>query len=213
MSRFYYHFPTTSFEKKVLTDINVRIKIRDTWLNDPKLYYNYQYQDFDRPEHIALKYYGDEELHWVILITNNIFDVNFDFPMSSRVFDSYIEDKYKSLGALEGKTGFEYAVSTPDPVYGYQKHVRVISTTGTTDQYYVVDQNSYYNLFESSNPSASKQIMTSDGEYVIYQISRRFPLVTYYQREFDVNEEKRLIRILKKDYVQQAKTEILRLVK
>lgn len=213
MSRFYYHFPTTSFEKKVLTDINVRIKIRDTWLNDPKLYYNYQYQDFDRPEHIALKYYDDEELHWVILITNNIFDVNFDFPMSSRVFDSYIEDKYKSLGALEGKTGFEYAVSTPDPVYRYQKHVRVISTSGTTDQYYVVDENSYYNLFENSNPSSNKQILTSDGEYVIYQIARRFPLVTIYQREFDINEEKRLIRILKKDYVQQAKTEILRLVK
>jgi len=139
MAKFYSYFPTTSFDRKVLTDLGVRVKIRDTWLNDPKIYYTYQYQDHDRPEHIALKYYGDEELHWIVMITNNIFDVNFDFPMSVDVFNSYIEDKYKDLGALEDKTGFEYAVTTPDPVYRYQKHVRIISTEGiiinaTTDK-------------------------------------------------------------------------------
>lgn len=213
MAKFYSYFPTTSFDRKVLTDLGVRVKIRDTWLNDPKIYYTYQYQDHDRPEHIALKYYGDEELHWIVMMTNNIFDVNFDFPMSMDVFNSYIEDKYKDLGALEDKTGFEYAVTTPDPVYRYQKHVRIISTEGIIDEYYVVDQESYTNLFENGNPSGSKQILTSDGEYVTYQITRRYPEVTIYVRETEINEEKRLIRILKKDYIQQAKTEILRLVK
>jgi len=212
MGKFYSYHPTTTFERRVLTDLNIRIKIRDTWLNDPKIYYNYQYQEHDKPEHIALKYYGDEELHWIILLTNNIFDVNFDFPMSSRIFSRYIEDKYKAQGALVDKTGYEYALTTPDPIYRYQEHVRIIASSGTQDNYYVVDENYYYTLFAHSNPS-SKQVLTYDGEYVTYQVSRRFPEVTYFDRENDINEEKRLIKILKKDYVQQAKTEILRLMR
>ncbi len=213
MAKFYSYFPVTSFEQKVLTDIGIRIKIRDTWLNDPKIYYTYQYQDFDKPEHIALKYYGDENLHWIILITNNIFDATFDFPMSSIIFNAYIEDKYKALGDLVDKTGFEYAVTTPDPIYRYQKKVRIISTEGIKDEFFVVDQQSYTNLYAQGNPSGSKQVLTADGEYVTYQITRRYPEVTIYDREVELNEEKRLIRILKKDYIQQAKSEILRLVK
>lgn len=211
MAKFYSYFPTTTFGQKILTDLGVRIKIRDTWLNDPRIYYNYQYQDYDKPEHIALKYYGDEELHWIILLTNNIFDVNFDFPMNSRVFNSYIESKYKSQGALVNKTGYEYALSTPDPIYRYQKRIRTISSSGETIQYYVIDRKSYIALFEQSNPSSNKKILTDEG-YITYQVSRRYPEVTIYEREFDINEEKRLIRLLKKDYVEQAKREILSLV-
>ena len=212
MSKFYTFYPTTKFENKILTDLGVRLKIKDTWLYNPRLYYNYNYQDHDKPEHIALKYYGDEELHWIILITNNIFDVNFDFPMNDTTFGKYIEDKYKELGALENKTGLEYAMTTPDPVYRYQKHIRMITTSGVQDKYFVVGSEMYYNLYEYDSPSSS-QIMTNSGEYVTYQVSRRYPEVTYYDRELDENESKRLIKILKKDYLQQAKTDILRLLK
>ena len=212
MSKFYTFYPTTKFENKILTDLGVRLKIKDTWLYNPRLYYNYNYQDHDKPEHIALKYYGDEELHWIILITNNIFDVNFDFPMNYTTFGKYIEDKYKELGALENKTGLEYAMTTPDPVYRYQKHIRMITTSGVQDKYFVVGSEMYYNLYEYDSPSSS-QIMTNSGEYVTYQVSRRYPEVTYYDRELDENESKRLIKILKKDYLQQAKTDILRLLK
>lgn len=213
MGKYYSYHPTTKYDKKVLTDLNIRVKIKDTWLNDPKLYYNYQYQESDKPEHIALKYYNDEELHWIILLTNNIFDVNFDFPMNSTIFPKYIEDKYKAQGALVGKSGYQYALTTPDPIYRCQQQVRTISPNGIKDEYFVVDEEYYYTLFEHSNPSSRKQILTADGEYIIYQVSRRFPQVTIFDRENEVNESKRLIKLLKKDYVQQAKTEILRLLK
>jgi hypothetical protein len=213
MGKYYSYHPVTTFQKRVLTDLNIRIKIKDTWLSDPKIYYNYQYQEQDKPEHIALKYYGDEDLHWIILLTNNIFDAAFDFPMNSRIFGKYIESKYKSDGVLVGKSGYEYALSTPDPVYRYQEHIRIITPSGIQDNYNVVDEEYYYSLFEHSNPSSQRQILTTDNEYVIYQVSRRYPQVTIFERENDVNESKRLIKLLKKDYVQQAKTEILRLLK
>ena len=58
MSSFFSYFPTVDFENRLLTDLSIRIKIRNTWLNDARLYYNYNYQDHDKPEHIAKKYYG-----------------------------------------------------------------------------------------------------------------------------------------------------------
>ena len=86
MALFYANFPNILYKNKILTDLGVRIKLRDSWLNDKTLYYNYIFKDSDKPEHIAKKYYNDETLHWVLLITNNIFDHQFDFPMKDSVF-------------------------------------------------------------------------------------------------------------------------------
>jgi hypothetical protein len=101
MAKFFESFPQRIFEQHLLTDLNVRIKLKDTWLNDKKLYYIYQYQDHDKPEHLALKYYEDEQLHWLILLTNTIFDDNFDFPMNERLFKKYLERKYANSKGLK----------------------------------------------------------------------------------------------------------------
>ena len=69
-------------------------------MDNDDLYYKYNYKDSDTPEIIASKYYKNPELHWIILLTNRAFDVNFDFPMSYEVFESYIEDKYKGYKGI-----------------------------------------------------------------------------------------------------------------
>lgn len=300
MSSFFSYFPTVDFENRLLTDLSLRIKIRNTWLNDDRLYYNYNYQDHDKPEHIAKKYYGDESLHWIILLTNNIFDHTFDFPMSESIFKQYIADKYNNkngvktvrinsggsgyvngiyqdvplnvsnptslstigteikvnitvssntvsnISVFRGGTnydsnttfsvsntylggtgsgfvgsvinymdGYTYALNNLDPIYRYQKRVSIYSRsnqfTPTQDNYYVVDADTYANLYEDSNPSRSN-ITTGDGEQLTYIVSRRYPEVTYFDREYEINESKRLIRILKKDYISQARQEILNLI-
>ena len=38
------------------------------------------------PENIADRYYGDSTLHWIVLLTNNILDPYFDFPLNYRNF-------------------------------------------------------------------------------------------------------------------------------
>lgn len=209
MANYFSNFPKVYFDNKTVTDLVVRIKARAYWLNNPLIYYNYIYQDYDKPEHIAKKYYNDEYLHWIILVTNNIFDVNFDLPMNSYVFANYIEDKYKELGALQNRSGMEYAQITPDPIYRYQKEVKIISSTSAEQtNYYVIDDVAFENLsfFE-------KQVLGPDGEYLTYREGQRLPQVTIYDREFEVNESKRLIKILKKDYVQQAKNELTNLLR
>lgn len=146
MANFFYYYPEAIYNNQVVTDLLVRAKVRETWLNDPRLYYNYKYKDGDRPEHLAQKYYGNEELHWIILFTNNIFDSNWDFPMDYWTFNKYIEDKYKDQGAVENKTGMAYAQTTPDPIYRYQKTVKITTPDGVTTKDYVIDKKSYNEL-------------------------------------------------------------------
>ena len=208
MAGYFSLFPKRFYDNVLLTDLAINVRLKSSWLSNPKIYYEYAYQDHDKPEHIALKYYGKETYHWIILLTNNIFDINFDFPMKSVIFDSYIEDKYKSEGALVGKTGLAYALTTPDPVLQYQKKVSMISSSRKTEKYYIISKEEF-ETFSSSK----KTVLSPDGEYIIYEESERFPAVTIYEKENDINESKRKIKILKKEFVQQAKTELVQLLK
>ena len=59
---------------KIVTDLMRRVKIRSKVINEASLYDLYDVQDGDTPESIAFKWFGDANLHWVILITNNLTD-------------------------------------------------------------------------------------------------------------------------------------------
>lgn len=104
MPQYFFKFPKLLSNNVLSTDLITRIKIRDKYLDNDDLYYIYEMQDGDNAEILASKYYGSAELHWIILITNNIFDKDFDFPMPYGVFRKYIEDKYKDNFAVGGLT-------------------------------------------------------------------------------------------------------------
>ena len=48
------------------------------------------------PSCLAFKIYGDSELHWIILLTNNITDRYYQWPLNSNDFENYLNNKYLS---------------------------------------------------------------------------------------------------------------------
>lgn len=61
----------------------------------------YYIRDGETPDYIAYKFYNNSYYHWVILLTNNIINVNEEWPKpESRMFE-YVEDKYGSGNATE----------------------------------------------------------------------------------------------------------------
>lgn len=100
MPQYFFKYPKRLVNGILLTDIIARVKIADKYIDEDSLYYQYEFKDSDTAESIAHKYYKNPELHWIVLLTNQIFDVNFDFPMSYDVFKSYLLDKYKNTGAV-----------------------------------------------------------------------------------------------------------------
>ena len=79
---------------KLVTDIMRRVKVRAKVLNEASLYDDYDVPSGERPEVTAFKHFGDTELHWVILLTNDITDVYYGWPLSDQDFEKYVNDKY-----------------------------------------------------------------------------------------------------------------------
>jgi hypothetical protein len=106
-----------SFDKKhykLVTDIMSRVKIRDGIMDNVSLYNKYDVKSGETPENIAFKHFGNPELHWVILLTNNITDRFYDWPMSEQEFEVFVKDKY----------------SNPDGIHHYEKTQTSGKTTG-----------------------------------------------------------------------------------
>ena len=85
---------------KIVTDLMVRVKVREKIINEMSLYDKYDVPSGERPEDTAFKHFGSAEYHWVILMTNNITDAYYDWPMSEQNFEAFLKDKYTNPDAI-----------------------------------------------------------------------------------------------------------------
>ena len=79
---------------KLLPNILKRVKLRTGLASGSFLFDNYDVIDGEKPEDVAFKLYGDPELHWVILMTNNVTDRYYQWPLTQPQFQEHLEDKY-----------------------------------------------------------------------------------------------------------------------
>ena len=68
---------------KLLPDILRRVKARSQVISGRFLFDSYDVKNGERPEDVAFKFYGDAELHWVVLLTNNVTDRFYQWLMTS----------------------------------------------------------------------------------------------------------------------------------
>ena len=101
-------------KKKLVTDLMTRVKVREKILDEASLYDKYEVPSGERPEDTAFKHFGSAKYHWVILLTNNITDSFYDWPMSDQTFETFIRDKY----------------SNPDAIHHYEVTTSSGKTTG-----------------------------------------------------------------------------------
>jgi hypothetical protein len=83
----------------VMTNIMARAEIIPSLLKNPLLFYSYDIKESDRPDTIAHKYYGDSNRYWMVLYANQIFDPQWEWPLTSNEFSNYIIKKYSNDAA------------------------------------------------------------------------------------------------------------------
>ncbi len=79
---------------KLLPDILRRVKSRTAVKSGRLLFDQYDVKNGENPEDVAFKYYGDAQLHWVVLMVNEVTDRFYQWPMSQQQFDKFLTDKY-----------------------------------------------------------------------------------------------------------------------
>ena len=79
---------------KDVTNLLRRVGMRAKLKSNTSLYDTYNVKEGETPEIIAHKLYGDAQLHWIILLVNDITDRYHQWPMSGMQFLDYLNDKY-----------------------------------------------------------------------------------------------------------------------
>ena len=150
-----------------------RYKINDDVFSYAVIFNRYTIIDGERPDTLAKKAYGNEFYDWVILLTNNMVNAQYDWPMSNYALSKVLESEYDDpYGTIHHYETYEYG-PYPDGL--------------------VVDE-TFYNKQHKLN---------IDGSYVLKngnEIARPVTIADYYTAE---NEKKREIYLLKPAYFRQ----------
>ena len=67
-----------------------RGKLKDDIFNDLTFFTKYQIKGDDRPDNVAFDVYDDETLDWVVLLTNNILNIQTEWPLPHVAFNNYL---------------------------------------------------------------------------------------------------------------------------
>ena len=97
---YFSHFPLMAYDVasdgnyKLLPNILKRVKLRSGLRSGSFLFDEYDVKDGEKPEDIAFKWFGDAKYHWVILMTNNVTDRYYQWPLTQPQFQEHLTDKY-----------------------------------------------------------------------------------------------------------------------
>ena len=86
-------------EFKIVTNLLRRVAIRSKVKANTLFFDTYDVKEGETPEMVAHKLYGDPELHWVILLVNNVTERYHQWPKNTNQFLAYINDKYSNVDA------------------------------------------------------------------------------------------------------------------
>ena len=142
-------------EVKIVTNLLRRVAVRQKIKTNTLLYDTYDVKQGETPESIADKLYGDPELHWIVLMVNNVTDRYHDWPMSTPQFLAFVRDKYSDPNATHH---YEIAQSSGDET------IKINIGTDNTDH---PTATQITNLeYEESEQDKKRKIRLLDPRYV-----------------------------------------------
>lgn len=164
-----------------------RAKLRPDIEGNLAFFQNYTIIGDERPDNIAYKFYDDATLDWVVLLSNNILNIQTEWPMTQRAFDEYMLEKYGSYENM-------YAV------HHYEtKEIR--NSTGTIIVPAGLKVPSNYSVkFYDFNIGAYTEVPNVAQE------------VTNYQYEEEIQNKKRTILVLKSEFLRLVFDDIERVM-
>ena len=155
----------------------------------------------DRPDTIAAELYNDPELDWIILTSNNITNIRNQWPLSNNDLHSYMLDKYGSEAALL------------EPHHYETREIRDKFNRTILDSGRQVDEDFTFSFvtLDGSTVTTDKTMydgIQSDSEYddaykktwILLSEKAAGP-VSNFRYETKRNDAKRIIRVLKPEFV------------
>tara|TARA_B100000287_G_scaffold307574_1_gene290737 strand:- start:15 stop:548 length:534 start_codon:yes stop_codon:yes gene_type:complete len=160
---YFRNFPLIPYDSegnlkfKTVTNLLRRVGMRTKLKTNTLLYDTYSVKEGETPEMIAHKLYGDPELHWIILLINEVTDRYHQWPMSLPQFQEYLVDKYDN----------------PDGIHHYETSQDSGDTKVKIEVFNEVDDDAYTGLtpitnreYEENEQDKKRQIRLVDPSFV-----------------------------------------------
>ena len=132
------NFPTIPYDsvgqgtfkdvKNLLRRVALRTKVKTNAL----LYDTYDVKEGETPESVAFNLYDNAELHWVVMLVNDITDRYHQWPMRYSQFLQYVNDKYDDVNAVHH---YEITQTSGDTTTKIEVYSNSALFSGDTDFY------------------------------------------------------------------------------
>ena len=166
-------YPFSESDFVVAKNFFRRYKINDDVFQYAVFFKKYTIKDGERPETLAEKIYGNQFYDWVILLTNNMVNAQYDWPRTNYEIYKMVEEEF-------------------DDPYSEISHYEIKETIGHYQAGLHVDK-TFYDNTHKLNIGGSVQIKNGN------EIASPITVAEYYQEE---NEKKREIYLLKPRYLE-----------
>ena len=160
-----------------------RVKMSEEIFSDLTYFDKYSVRDGERPDLIAYKVYGDSNLDWVVLLSNNIINYESEWPMDQLSFNNYLLNKYGSYEAMYDIHHYE------------TREIRDGNDQVILDKGYEVPQDFSFTYTDSATGEETIATNFTNG-------------ITNQEYEENILEEKQSIYLLKPKYVILIENEI-----
>jgi hypothetical protein len=169
-----------------------RGKLREDIFANLQFFEKYSIIGDERPDNVAYKFYNDETLDWVILLSNNILNIQTEWPMTQRTFDEIMLDRYNSYDNLYNGV-HHYETNEIKNSFGIivLREGLKISPTWESNGNFIKENSSYY--YEFWDPGLESNVQIPSTTFV--------RPVTNYEYENNIQEQKRNIYVLKPRYL------------
>ena len=86
-----------------------RAKLRPDIFENLNHFTKYKIIGDDRPDNVAYEVYGDQNLDWLIMLSNNIINLENEWPMEQTAFHNYLLKKYRTNAKIYSVRHYETA--------------------------------------------------------------------------------------------------------
>ena len=155
-----------------------RVKVREDLFANFMQFDKYKIVGDERPDNVAQKVYDNDDLDWVILLSNNIVDLNNEWPLTQFQLNEFLNEKYSPQELV--------SIHHYETLELRDNKNQLILPAGI-----VVDEN--FNLEYLSGGQVKSTNSLVDG--------RPVKAVTFFDYENTLNDEKRNINVLKQEFL------------
>ena len=192
---------SSSDEYIIVKNIFKRAKLRDDFYNVVTAFDDYMIISDERPDQVAEAIYGDPRYDWVVLTANNITNIRDQWPLNAQDFQKYLLSKYGSEEEFTKIHHYitEVSIDTKKRIV-VPEGLRVDSNFNSQylDQTTRQEINYGGTLNSLSTIDSVGTVKDANGNVVTHD---NILAVSNYEYEENLNDAKRRIKLLKKDFL------------